>query len=557
VRLDLRIDNANVLTMDPAHPLAGSIGVWNGLVAALDGDAAALPARRVADAGGATVLPGFVDAHTHLCWAGLEAGAADISGGSSIDEVLATISVAATAAPTGGWVDVAGYDQRLLGRHLTAADLDRVGQGRPVYVQHRSGHACVVSSDVLARLPDGWLTPGREGVDIGADGQPTGVLAEQAMLGVRDLRVPYALTTIVDAIERTARVCLAQGVTMCAEAGIGTGLLGHSPVELAAYQAAVEQGRLAVRAQVMVASDVLHDVTANAADGLRRGVDLGLRTGLGDRRLSIGALKIYTDGGMMARTAALTEPYNPQSGNPGSGNPGSGNSGSGNSGPNCGLLQREPAELIATMVDGHGAGWQLAVHAIGDRALDVALDGIEQAQRGRPRPEARHRVEHAGLVRPDQLRRMARLGVTAVIQPTFLYAYGDDYAAILGPERAGFLYRGRGFLDAGVRIAGSSDRPVADGAPLRAIAFMTDRRSCSGQVIGPGEELTVTEALEAYTVQAAWACGAERWAGSITPGKAADFVVLGEDPRRLPPDRIPDIEIRATVVGGEVAYGAL
>ena len=344
-------------------------------------------------------------------------------------------------------------------------------------------------------------------------------------------------TTIVDAIERTARVCLAQGVTLCAEAGIGTGLLGHSPVELAAYQAAVDQGRLPVRVQVMVASDLLHDVAANAADGLRRGIDLGLRTGLGDSRLSVGALKIYTDGGMMARTAALTEPYL--------------------GGAGCGLLQGDPDELMGTMVDGHGAGWQLAVHAIGDRALDVALDGIERAQRARPRPEARHRIEHAGLVRPDQLRRMAQLGLTAVIQPTFLHAYGDDYAAILGPDRAGFLYRGRSFLDAGVRVAGSSDRPVADGAPLRAIGFMTDRRSCSGQVIGPGEELSVTEALEAYTVHAAWACGAEQWTGSITPGRQADFVVLSEDPRRVPPDRIPDIEVRATLVGGQLAYGEL
>lgn len=543
MRLDLRIDNAHVMTMDPAHPVAGSIGVWNGLVAALDGDAVALPAARVVDAAGATVLPGFIDAHTHLCWAGLEAGAIDISGASSVEEALAAIGAAAAGAPDGAWVDVAGYDQRALGRHLNAADLDRVARGRCVYVQHRSGHACVVSGAVLAQLPAGWLTPDREGVHVDEDGNPTGVLAEAAMLAVRELRVPYAQTVIVGAIERTARVCLAQGVTMCAEAGIGTGLLGHSPVELAAYQAAVEQGRLPVRAQVMVASDMLHAVTANAADGLRRGVDLGLRTGLGDSRLSVGALKVYTDGGMMARTAALTEPYLAGPG----GLPGS----------NCGMLQRDPAELTAAMIDGHASGWQLAVHAIGDRALDVALDGIEQAQRARPRPQARHRVEHAGLVRPDQLQRMGALRVTAVIQPTFLYAYGDDYAAILGPERAGFLYRGRSFLAGGIRIAGSSDRPVADGAPLRAIAFMADRRSSSGQVIGPGEELTVTEALEAYTVHAAWACGVERCVGSITPGKHADFVITAEDPTRVPPDRIPDIEIRATLVGGEVAYGEL
>lgn len=540
--LDLRIDNANVLTMDPAHPAAGSIAVWNGLVAALDG-AAALPARRVADAGGATIVPGFVDAHTHLCWAGLEAGAIDISGASSVDEVLALVGSAAEATPPGAWVDVAGYDQRRLGRHLTAADLERARRGRPVHVQHRSGHACVVSGDVLARLPDGWLAADRDGVAIGPDGRPTGLLAEGAMAPVRDLRVPYALTRIIDAIERTGRLCLSQGVTMCAEAGIGTGLLGHSPVELAAYQLAVEQRRLPVRAQVMVASDVLHTVVANEEDGLRRGVDLGLRTGLGDNRLSVGALKIYTDGGMMARTAALTEPYVPRS----------------NCGPgsNYGVLQRDPQELIQTMVDGHAAGWQLAVHAIGDRALDVTLDGIEQACSARPRPDPRHRVEHCGLARPDQLERMARLGLTAVIQPTFLYAYGDDYAAIVGAGRAGYLYRGRTFLDAGVRVAGSSDRPVADGAPLRAIGFMVDRRSCSGQVIGPGEELTVTEALEAYTTHAAWACRAERWAGSITPGKVADLVVLADDPRRVLPGQIAALDVRATLVGGTVAYGEL
>src|SRR5688500_4395054 len=129
VRLDLRIDNANVVTMDPAHPVAGSVGVWNGLVVALDGAAVALPASRVLDAAGATVLPGFIDAHTHLCWAGLEAGATDISGASSVDEALALISSAAAGAADGAWVDVAGYDQRALGRHLTAADLDRVGKG--------------------------------------------------------------------------------------------------------------------------------------------------------------------------------------------------------------------------------------------------------------------------------------------------------------------------------------------------------------------------------------------------------------------------------------------
>ncbi|MET8860310.1 amidohydrolase family protein, partial [Streptomyces sp. NPDC004579] len=343
-------------------------------------------------------------------------------------------------------------------------------------------------------------------------------------------RLPYAQESLADAIAHAARECLAEGVTACAEAGIAGALFGHSPVELGAYQLARETGRLPLRVQLMVAADRLNPVTAHPSDGIPRALDLGLRTGFGDERLSVGALKIYTDGGMMARTAALSSPYEGLD--------------------HAGQLQDDPEALADTVVAGHLAGWQLAVHAIGDRAVDVALDALERAQRLRPRPDARHRIEHAGLVRPDQLDRFARLGVIAVVQPNFLRSFGDDYAAIMGAERAPWLYRGKGFLRHGITLVGSSDRPVTDGSPLRAVQFMVERASSSGRTIGPDEDITVEEALRAYTVGGAFACRWENTLGSLTPGKYADLAVLSDDPTTVETSRIGDIDVVATFVGG-------
>ncbi|MEU2563006.1 amidohydrolase [Streptomyces longispororuber] len=512
-----RITNATVVTMDPAHPVAQEIGVWRGRVVGLDSDVADLPARRVVDLDGATVLPGFIDSHVHLLWAGLTARTPSVAPSRRAEDVLAAVAAAVAARPEGAWVTLGGYDQRTLDRPLTAADLDTVSAGRKVYLGHLSGHACLVNSAVLAELP-------------GPAARPDGFLAEEAMGAALALRPPYALAELADALAESGRVCRSEGVTGCAEAGIGSGLFRNSPVEAAAFQLAHETGRLPLRVQLMVAADALRPVEAAPEDTTTRAFGLGLRTGFGDGHLSLGALKVFTDGGMMARTAALTAPYVGSD--------------------STGQLQADPAALTETVVEGHRAGWQLAVHAIGDRAVDVALDALDAAQRARPRPDARHRVEHAGLVRPDQLARFATLGVTAVVQPSFLRYFGDDYAAVMGPERAPWLYRGRGFLDHGVRLAGSSDRPVADGAPLRAIQFMVERASSSGQLIGPEEAIGVEEALRAYTVDAAYACRWEDSAGSISPGKRADLVVLGDDPRRVDPGRIGDIEVVRTYVEG-------
>lgn len=516
-----RLTNARVLTMDPDHPVAHDLGIWKGRIVGLDEAVTSLPAREVIDLQGATVLPGFIDSHVHLAWTGLKASSPSLAGLARVEDVLDVVAEACSRKNTpGAWVSVGGYDQRALGRHLTATELDRVSQGHKLFVMHQSGHACVVNTAVLDLLP----------ADVPHE---DGVLVESAMGAVRKLRLPYAQEELADAVEYAARECLTEGITAVAEAGIGGGLLGHSPVELGAYQLLRDQGRLPLRVQLMPGGDTLRQVGAHERDGIPRGLDLGLRTGFGDDWLSVGALKIYTDGGMMARTAALTAPYEGSD--------------------HTGQLQADPEHLTSLIVDGHLGGWQLAVHAIGDRAADLALDALERAQELRPRTDARHRIEHAGLIRPDQLPRFARLGLSAVVQPNFLRYFGDDYATIMGAERAPWMYRGRGFLDHGVTLVGSSDRPVTDGSPLRAVQFMVERASTSGQLIGPDEAITVDEALYAYTVAGAYACRWDDTAGSLSPGKRADLVVLGDDPRRVDTSRIGDIEVVATFVDGREA----
>lgn len=534
MQLDLVLENARVRTMDPARPIARRVGVWGGRIIGLDDDVAGIDAAETIDLRGRTVLPGFVDAHNHLAWTGLAQRSLDLAGATTIPAALDRIGAAAAAAPAGGWVDVVGYDQRPLGRHLTRHDLDAVSAGRRVYVIHASGHAHLVNSAVLAVVPAAELAD-RPGVVLDDDGAPTGLFLEEATAAVNAVRTPYGVNELSAAIAAAGRTCAAQGITFAAEAGVGGGLSYRSPIEGGAFQDAVDSGAVGLRVQLMISLDLMSATPAHPDDGVVRAFPLGLRTGLGSDRLSFGAAKTWLDGGMMARTAALTEPYV--------------------GGLGCGQLAADLAEISAAAVAAHCGGWQLALHAIGDRAIDAAIDIVEAAQRARPRPDARHRIEHCGLVRPDQLPRLAANRITAVIQPTFLHAFGDDYAQIMGPKRSPWMYRGRSFLQHGIALAGSSDRPVADGAPLRGIQFMVERRSASGSRIGPDEAITIGEALQGYTMGAAAACRVADRVGSISVGKHADFVVLEADPMHAAPAELAAIPVLATAVGGALVYG--
>jgi predicted amidohydrolase YtcJ len=263
-----------------------------------------------------------------------------------------------------------------------------------------------------------------------------------------------------------------------------------------------------------------------------------LRTGFGDDWLRLGPMKIFTDGSLVGRTAAMSAPFD------------------GEPGGNSGYLQADADYLTGMIIAAHQAGWRVAAHAIGDRAIDLALDAFATAAGRYPRTDPRHRIEHFAAARPDQVARAAELGVIAVGQGRFASELGDGMLAAVGKEREGWLYRQRSLLDAGLVIPGSSDRPVATGAPLLGIHDMVNRRTATGAPFNDAEALTAGEALRAYTWGSAYASKQEHIKGSITPGKLADFAVLSEDPTAVAANRIAGLEVAATFVDGVLRYSA-
>lgn len=518
--------------MDRRHPHAGRMALWGGRVLGLDEDVSDLDAVQTVDLGGRTVLPGFIDAHTHLAWQGVDLAAVDISQASSVGDALAIIGDAAQAA-TGRWVEVRGYDQRALGRHLAAADLEAVAHGREIFVTHLSGHGTVVNTAVLESISNKASLADTPGVVRDAAGVPTGLFMEMAQSVVREHRGAHTVGEVIDAIRRSAALCASQGVTYCAEAGVGGGMISLSPIEAAAYQHLAAVDELPIRVQLMVAGAIMHSLEGAATDDPRFGVELGLHSGFGGSTLGLGAAKFWLDGGMSARTAALTEPYVDGG---------------------VGELAADVQACREAAAAAYGAGWQLALHAIGDRAVDTALEIIESAQARFGSRSRRPRIEHAGLVRPDQLDRMASCGAIPVLQHAFLSEFGDDYAGIVGSRRAEWLYRGRSFLEHGIPIAASSDRPVTTGAPMAAVAFMVTRKAHSGLIIGGNEALSVEEALYAHTAGAAFACGVEAELGSLSPGKWADAVVLDDDPTAIAPEALGKVQVLATLMGGKASF---
>jgi predicted amidohydrolase YtcJ len=526
MRVDAVFENARVLS---GQSWTSAIAVLHGRIVALGEDAEDASARRRIDLGGSVVVPGFHDAHNHQVWFGMSLDDVPLGECKHVDEVYAAIAERAAETPPGGWIVGSGYDQnRLVGGHPTRHGLDRAASRHPVQLKHTSGHMCVVNSRVLDRLDLANVPVGGDLV-LDAEGSPTGLLREQAQLLLRPLIYPTPVETVVRAIDRAGARYLSEGITSVQEAGIGGGLVGQTPVELGAYQLARQRGVLRVRSTLMVSSAVLHDLP----DGAGFGLDLGLRTGLGDHWLRIGPMKLFADGSLTGRTAAMHEDF--------AGEPG-----------NRGYFQLPEEELAVTISRAHAAGWQIATHAIGDRAVSTVLDAYTAALREHPRDDHRHRIEHCAVLPPAEVTRLASLGLVPVPQGRFITEIGDGMAAALGPEREPWCYRQRSFLDAGCVLPGSSDRPVVQGAPLLGLLDLVQRRTSSGHLLGPDERLTAAQALHAYTFGSAYAAFRERDLGTLEAGKLADFAVLAADPTEEA--TLPDARVLATVVGGDVAY---
>jgi len=542
MHVDLLIRNAHILTQDPSHPAATSLWVHDGRILAVDedGESGVVP-RRTIDAAGATIVPGFNDAHAHSVWFGLTLMETDLGSVASLEDVYRLIADAAQALGADEWVIAAGFSPILLGGQQPDRDrLDQAAGGRPVWIKHSSGHACTLNGVALARVSEGAdLTATVDGglVALDAQGRPTGLLEENAMRLVQQIMLPYPLETIERALDLATTHYLSEGITSVTDAGIAGGWIGYSPREFAAYQNARDKGLLSVRMQPMLVLDGLHDVPGHADDPISRGIDAGIRSGLGDDWLRLGPVKIFTDGSLLGSTAYLTEDY-------------------AGCEHNHGYLQMDPVQLRRSALEAYRAGWSMALHAIGDHAVDHAIDIITEAQREHGLNALPNRIEHGGVVRPEQLDRMAAAGIVLVPQPHFITEFGDGMAELLGADRTCWSYPAKGLLDRGVVLPGSSDRPVSKGRPLDVMQSFVQRLTPSGQVYGPDQRITAAQALAAYTTGSAAATGAAGNKGKLAPGFLADLVFLDQDPTTVEAARISATQVLATMVGGEILFGA-
>ncbi|WKS68313.1 amidohydrolase [Corynebacterium accolens] len=492
------------------------------------------------DAEGSYALPGFNDVHAHSVWFGetlLEISLADARKCSTVYDTLKR----SLDEVKGEWIIASGFNPHLLDDGpLDINTLDSITKARPLLIKHNSGHAITVNSEALERAGIGSHPEQKiEGGTINVDesGKATGVLDENAMRPINELLEPKSLPHLEKALAAASKVYAAEGLTSVTDAGIAGGWIGHSPLELQAYQNARDNNLLRHRVQTMITLDALHDLPHHADDPEALTLDTGMRTGLGDNRLQIGPTKIFTDGSILGTTAAMSHDYCQCAGN-------------------SGYFQHDPEAMQASALRAAASGWSLAMHALGDAAVDLAIDTIDKATAAYGRPAIPHRIEHGGVTTDAQVQRIAELDIALAPQPHFIKAFGDSMAELLGPDRVKDSYPAKRLLDAGAVLPGSSDRPVAEGAPLKVIQSFVERLTSSNNAYSPAERISVRQAIDAYTIGSARATGWSGHKGKIEEGFLADITFLQQNPLETPTEQLSTIPINATMRGGEIIHRA-
>ena len=503
---DLVITHAALLTMNDQQPRATAMAVRGGRIVRVGSDAdvlamASTDTRRI-DLGGRTVVPGFQDCHLHLLWYGTSLVAeADLVGSRSVDELLSRLSAHAARRP--GWIRGHGFDQEKLDdrRFPSRDDLDRVSRDRPIFITRVCGHAAIANSAALALLT-------REELDAGD--ASTGLYTETAIDALHRRVPPLDDETLEQALLAACDVALRTGIT-----SVQT-MLDNIGQWRTYERLHAKRGRLPIRMTIMPPE--------SSAEQVR---DRGFVTGSGDGWLRMGGAKFFSDGSLGARTALLAQPY------------------ADDASAGLGLRIYPPEALKRRVAEVAAMGFQIVIHAIGDQALRETVDAIEHALAGRSNSTIRHRVEHASVCPPDQLERLARLGIHTTLQPQFVTS--DTWTGErLGPTRSPWAYPFASMLRAGVPVGLSSDCPVERLDAFDCIAAAVGRHAWS-----PAETLTPLEAIRAYTLGSAACAHRDGDTGSLAVGKLADLVVLSGDPSSMTPEQLRGLRAERVFIGGE------
>jgi predicted amidohydrolase YtcJ len=493
-------------------------------------------AERV-DLRGGLMTPGWFDAHVHFMWWGFQMAEIDLRETKTIEEALEQIGRAARALPAGKWLTGGRFDKNNWGRWPTAADLDRVTGDRPTVMRSRDGHCRWLNTAALRAAKIGKETLAPEGGAIfrDASGSPTGILQERAN-ELADRAVPPATEADCDAATMRAQ-----------DEALKRGVTGVESLEQASSYAALrrarDRGKLTVRALMGIPhrSLALSLPTTGTPPQIRdtarfdfdAALETGMKTGQGDEWLQLGHVKFFTDGALGSQTAALEEPYEGTD--------------------DRGILTFDPMELRTDVARAAAGGLAVAIHAIGDRAVHIALDAIAPTRM--TSPALRQRLEHIQLVREEDLGRFGALGVIASMQPIHCTSDRDIADRYWGPKRTPRAYPWRTLLERGAVLAFGSDAPVEPIDPLLGIhAAVARRRPGDRDAWFPAQRLTLDEALHAYTAGAAYSTGREREWGTLEVGMRCDATVVDRDLAKLDGNELLEAKVRATITDGAVRY---
>jgi predicted amidohydrolase YtcJ len=526
---DLIVTGATIHTSDDAFAKPQAFSVRDGRIAyvgTLDGALALRgPKTEVLDLRGRTVLPGLIDAHLHLTSVGLDLSEVDVFKSRSETEMVARAVAFARTSPD-PWILGDGWDQNLWpGKAFpTHGALSAAIPDRPVALSRVDGHAVLANAKAMeiAGITKSTQAPAGGRIIRDADGNPTGVFVDNA----QDLLYSKVPDPTHDQLVRAARKAVAEcnryGLTTIAEPGT-------DDTRLAAHIELMKSGTYALRNYAMLWDE---------RELLERHLQSGPIDGAHDDRLWVRAIKMYADGALGSRGAALLAPYSDDPGN-------------------TGLIRTPQAHITDVTKRALPAGFQVGIHAIGDRGNRMALDAYEEALRTVPKGDYRLRIEHAQVISPQDIPRFARLGVIPAMQTTHQISDMGWAKARLGPQRVLGAYAWRSLLDTGVIIANGTDAPVEAVSTLRTFHAAITRQNEANQPPGgwyPDQRMTRDEALKSMTIWAAHANFQEKILGSITPGKHADFVVMDRDWMTAPADEIMATKILATYSGGKPVY---
>ncbi len=479
----------------------------------------------VIDGKGQTLLPGLIDAHGHVYGYGLTLSWVNLMGVTSLQESISLVSAYAETNPNSDWIAGRGWNQELWpGRAFpNASDLDKISDEIPIVLGRVDGHALWVNSAALelAGIDDTTLSPAGGEIIRDANGKATGILIDNAMDLVYKIQPKASLASVKETLVKSLNKLASLGLTSVHDAGIDY-------MTFQAYKSLHQENKLPIRVYAML------DVTdPRYPDMLAQGHYLPE-----DAMLAIRSVKISADGALGSRGAALHEPYSDDP-------------------ENYGLLLHTENRLNALTQQAMQAGFQVNTHAIGDKANTLALDSFAKWISETQTKELRHRIEHAQVVRPGEITRFAELGIIASMQPTHATSDKNMAQDRIGAERMKGAYAWQTLLDHNVVIAGGSDFPVEPAEPMFGLHAAITRQDRDNQPLGgwySGESVTATQALSMFTIDAAYSGHQEHIIGSLHPGKAADFVLLQEDPFQTNPQLVWQIQVTQTWVAGKSVF---